>query len=172
MGTPTAPTAPDSRQTVLPGFEEFFKPPATLSYNARRVAQIIQGYARGAWGFCGAKQATLARVLGRSVRWLASALAELRAFGLLDVKLRGPHAAEYRLKTKELAELLQSFQPASSITECKESRTARPPQTPTRKPPKRVEPDWDAMDRERIADWIRVGIPRSLWPVHLREAVA
>lgn len=160
-------------QLGLPTMEEcarsFDHGKPTLSYNARLVLDLIKGFSKGAWGYCGAFQRTLAAKLGRSVRWLASALAELRQLGLLTVQLRGPHAAAYRLQADRVAELLQSFSAPSSITERKES------EAPRRKPPKRAPINHDALDKRLYEENDRylkmyqdAKIPRVAWPMFLR----
>lgn len=189
MQTSTAHAAPDSNgQLTLPGCEEFAAPPPkpTLSYNARRVLEVIQGYAKGAWGYCGAFQKTLAQTLGRwvrgkwkphSVRWLYDALAELKALRLISVRHRGPHASEYHIDKKIIAELLPSIAPASSITECKESRTECDAKKSSRKQPRRASreeeiecrrEEWDRDDEargRRLAAFAKQqGYPLHMWP--------
>lgn len=120
-------------QMVLPGCEEFIpRPKPILSHGSRRVLEVIEGYSKGAWGCCAAFQRTLARVLRRSVRWLARAIEELKAAGALTVKLRGPYAAEYRLQNQRVAELLAELSRPVLYTESEsESHSPEAPRAPS-----------------------------------------
>ncbi len=93
------------RQMALPGFEGCTILPR-LSHSARRTLEVIQGYSRGAWGFCAAFQRTLARVLRRSIRSVARSLDELRRAGAILIQHHGPRASSYHVQNERVAELL------------------------------------------------------------------
>lgn len=172
-----AQTAPDTNgQYTLPGCEGFAAAPKpALSHKARRVLDLLQWYSKAAWGYCGAFQRTLAAKLGRSVRWLASALAELRALGVLEVRHRGPHAAEYLLKTERLAELFAELSPPSSITESNEKTAGLSTPGPVEIPPAQIpneygrlvdNPVWFSIKRVMRAAAHRIGRARNPQAYH------
>ena len=106
-------------QGVLPGCERLFAPDP-MPRGTERVLEVIAGYCRGSWGECRAFYRTLARVLHRSVRWVAERIAWARRQpGLLQIVHRGPKASILRV-AEHFAELLR----AHLITELKRSKTS------------------------------------------------
>ncbi len=69
-------------QLILPGCEDWRKP-TPLPGGLRRTLEVIAGYSRGSWGECRAFYRTLARVLHRSVRWVAERIAAAKRIGAL-----------------------------------------------------------------------------------------
>lgn len=135
------------------------------------LQEYFAGYVRNGRNVFAGLEYIRAR-LGMSKRNLARYLGYLRDNGWLETIRQGRRAAVRKLTSVFSWCVLSSgtSKPSVPLYDGKaEVRTRAAEKQPSRKAPKRVEPDWDAMDRADIETYRRIKLPRRHWPVHLQE---